>query len=136
MLGVSLQISNWELINLYSPSTRFEKEVVWLVKTYVAGVWSEIFIRNGAFLKGDQFFGFLKFKYKAAQLGSRMPLSAIPGIAVCPALQLWYGGTGTEGGCCFWISGFAVGLGVVCAYIDCQTGEQGIVALLVGLILQ
>ena len=82
MLGVSSQISNWELINLYLPSTSFEKEIVWLVGTYVAGVWSEIFIRNGAFLKGDQFFGFLKFKYKAAQLGSRMPLSAIPGIAV------------------------------------------------------
>ena len=82
MLGVSSRISNWELINLYLPSTSFEKEIVWLVGTYVAGVWSEIFIRNGAFLKGDQFFGFLKFKYKAAQLGSRMPLSAIPGIAV------------------------------------------------------
>ena len=55
---------------------------------------------------------------------------------MCPALRLWYRGTGTGEGCCFWISGFAVVLGVVCAYIDCQAGEQGVVALLVGLILQ
>ena len=45
-------------------------------------------------------------------------------------------GLGQGEGVCFLISDFAVGLGSCCAYIDCQAGEQGVVALLVGLILQ
>ena len=81
LLGSNSQISNWELINLFIPSTRFEKEVVWLVGTYVAEVWLSIFSRGSTCLKSDQFFGFLTFKYKAAQLGSRMPLNVIPGIS-------------------------------------------------------
>ena len=82
LLGGSSHLSNWELINLFLPSTRFEKEIVWVVGSYVAEVWSEMFSKRGNHLKADQFFGFLKFKYKAAQLGSRMPLRAIPGISV------------------------------------------------------
>ena len=81
MMGLGSKISNWELINLFLPNTRFEKEIVWLVGTYVAGVWSELFHRGNAWLKAEQFFGFLKFKYKAAQLGSRLPLEMIPGIS-------------------------------------------------------
>ena len=82
LLGGSSHLSNWELINLFLPSTRFEKEIVWVVGSYVAEVWSEMFSRRGNHLKADQSFGFLRFKYKAAQLGSRMPLRAIPGISV------------------------------------------------------
>ena len=81
MLGGSYNISNWELINLFLPNVSFEKEIVWLVGCYLAGVWSGIFFRSDGSLKAEQFFGFLKFKYKAAQLGSRMPLNVIPGIA-------------------------------------------------------
>ena len=44
-------------------------------------------------------------------------------------------GLGQGEGVCFLISGFAVGLGSCCAYIDCQAVEQ-VVALLEGLILK
>ena len=81
LLDCSSQISNWELINLVLPSSSSEKEVIWLIGTFVAEVWSAIFSRAGSGLKGDQFFGFLKFKYKAAQLGSRLSLNVIPGLS-------------------------------------------------------
>ena len=67
LLGNNSHISNWELINLCLPGTRFEKEAVWLVGTHVAEVWSAIFSRGGSLMKSDKFFGFLKFKYKASQ---------------------------------------------------------------------
>ena len=81
LLGGGCVISNWELLNLFLPPTQFEKEIVWLVGTYVAGVVSEFFHRGNIHLKAEQFFGFLKFKYKAAQLGSRLTLDMIPGIS-------------------------------------------------------
>ena len=33
----------------------------------MASVWEEIFVKRGQSLKKEQFFGFLKFKYKMAQ---------------------------------------------------------------------
>ena len=81
MLGAGgAQVSNWEMINLVLPTSTFEKEIVWLVGSYVARVWEEIFVRGGAMVKAEQFFGFLRFKYRVDQQGSRTPLSFIPGL--------------------------------------------------------
>ena len=55
--------SNWELINLFLPSSQFEQEIVWLIGTYVDYVWTKVFIGDSE-LKIEKFFGFLKFKYK------------------------------------------------------------------------
>ena len=74
------QCSDWDLLNLFLPSSNKEKEAIWLVGTYVTRVWEKIFMRNGAFLEGEEFFGFMRFKYKAAQLGARVVLSTIPGL--------------------------------------------------------
>ena len=65
MLGVSsANASNWELINLHLPKSGSEKESVWLIGTYVARTWEEAFVRGRAWLRAEQFFGFLRFKYK------------------------------------------------------------------------
>ena len=81
MLGISsVNASNWELINLHLPSSGWEKETVWLIGTYVAKAWEETFVRDKAWLRGDQFFGYLRFKYKSDQCGARMPLNLIPGL--------------------------------------------------------
>ena len=44
-----------------------DTEGVWMIGTYVAKVWENIYIRGGSRLKEEQFFGFFKFKYKLAQ---------------------------------------------------------------------
>ena len=81
MLGAGgAQVSNWEMINLVLPTSTFDKEIVWLVGTYVTRVWEEISVRRGALVKAEQFFGFLRFKYRLAQLGSRTPIDLIPGF--------------------------------------------------------
>ena len=81
MLGVnSANASNWELLNLHLPRSGNEKETVWLIGTYVERTWEDIFVHGRAWLRGEQFFGFLRFKYKADQFGARMPLNVIPGL--------------------------------------------------------
>ena len=47
---------------------------------YVARVWEDTFVRGRAWLRAEQFFGFLRFKYRSDQLGARMPLATIPGL--------------------------------------------------------
>ena len=50
-----------------------------LVGTYAAWVWKEIYIHGKSWLRAEQFFGFLRFKYKSDQLGARLPF-AIPNL--------------------------------------------------------
>ena len=68
------------MINLVLLTSTFVKEIVWLIGTYVTRVWEENSVRGGARVKAEQFFGFLRFKYRVAQLGSRTPLNFIPGL--------------------------------------------------------
>ena len=73
-------VSNWELINLFLPVSFRDKDMVWMLGTYVAKVWEELFVRGKQRIRLDVFFGFLKFKYKAAQFGARQALGYIPGL--------------------------------------------------------
>ena len=76
VLGVnSSQCSDWEFLNLLFPGSNCENEATWLVGTYAAWVWREIYILGKSWLRGDQFFGFLRFKYKSDQLGARLPFA-------------------------------------------------------------
>ena len=53
MLGAGgAQVSNWEIINLVLPTSTFDKEIVWLVGSYVTRVWEEIFVRGGGYAEG------------------------------------------------------------------------------------
>ena len=79
-MGVgSSQCSDWEFMNLLFPGSKSENEATWLVGTYAAWVWKEIYIHGKSWLRAEQFFGFLRFKYKSDQLGARLPF-AIPNL--------------------------------------------------------
>ena len=80
MAGNGANVSNWELINLFIPDSSRSKDMVWMLGTYVAKVWEEIQVRGKLRLRLEVFFGFLTFKYREAQLGSRLPLGIIPGL--------------------------------------------------------
>ena len=67
LLGAGGGCSDWEMINFQFPSSNSDREGVWLLGTYVAKVWEDIFVRGGARLGEEQFFGFLRFKYKLAK---------------------------------------------------------------------
>ena len=56
-------MSDWDILNLFLPVSEFDKEVVWIISSYVIFIWDNIFVRN-ADVKLEQFFGFLTYKYK------------------------------------------------------------------------
>ena len=66
-------VDDWEILNLMFPKSRVEKELIWIVSCYVQYVWDSIHVR-GADVRAEQFFGFLKFKYKELQTRSPMLL--------------------------------------------------------------
>merc|ERR1712240_627316 len=59
-------VEDWRILNLLLPKSRLDKELVCLISSYVLYVWDSIYTR-GADVKADQFFGFLRFKYKELQ---------------------------------------------------------------------
>ena len=77
--GSNAMCSDWEMINLLFFSSNSDKEGVWLVGTYVAKVWEDLCVRGGLRLREEQFFGFLRFKYKLAQ-ECGPSLRVIPGL--------------------------------------------------------
>ena len=81
ILGVDCDhCSNLELVSLQFPGSPDVQQGVWLMGTFVAEVWEKIFIRGAPRLKKEQFFGFLKFKYRMA-LGSGSSFGVIPELS-------------------------------------------------------
>ena len=78
---VGVDVSNNELIRYKFPASANDKEVVWLMGNYLTKVWENNFVRGKGHFNGDEFYGFLKFKYKADQLGSRTLLRNILGLS-------------------------------------------------------
>ena len=62
------------------PTCSAEKEIVWLLSTYIEKTWNDLYISGGDRLKTNEFFGYLKFKYKADQIGAQHSLDYIPGL--------------------------------------------------------
>ena len=75
---VGTDLPDWQWINFFMPKTDYEQEAVWLVGNYVAKVWTETYIHNVVELKEEDFFGYLSFKYKEDQRGSRHKMKNIP----------------------------------------------------------
>ena len=73
-------ITDRKLLNFSLPGSHNEAEVAWLLGNYFAMVWFNMCSDAGDKLKMEEFFGFLTFKYKEDQLGSRFPLKPIPGL--------------------------------------------------------
>ena len=67
---VSLSDLRW--ITLDIPKSKEYDKYVWLIGNYVDLVWQKIY-RKGGLLSREQVFGYLKYKYKADQLGARVP---------------------------------------------------------------
>ena len=76
----ALNVSNWELLNLFLPGTSYEQEIIWLVGNFVCYVWENIFIRNTE-VKLEKLFGFLSFKYKMDMKLSGVSLVHIRGLS-------------------------------------------------------
>ena len=71
--------SDLDLVNLRFLGAVRERQGVWLIGTFVSWVWEKVFVRGAPELKKEEFFGFLKFKYKMAQeLG--ISIGIIPGL--------------------------------------------------------
>jgi hypothetical protein len=73
-------VSDWDILNLFLPVSEFDKEVVWMISSYVLFIWDNIFVRN-ADVKLEQFFGFLTYKYKENQNFSSFKLKYMDGIS-------------------------------------------------------
>ena len=74
MTGQSM--SNWKLINYMWPSCNNDLELTWLMGNYITQVW--LAHQANSFVKKEEFFGYLMFKFKADQLGSRRTMNPIP----------------------------------------------------------
>ena len=59
-------VDDWRILNLLFPKSRLDKELIWLISSYVLYVWDSVYTR-GADVRAEQFFGFLRFKYKELQ---------------------------------------------------------------------
>ena len=70
-------VDNWSLINFFMPKNDYEDEAVWLVGNYVALIWKELYVHTTDELKEEEFFGFLSFKFREDQRGSRIKMSDI-----------------------------------------------------------
>ena len=77
---VDTSITDWCLINFFMEKSGYENEIVWLIGNYIAKVWSELHVRNKEELKDKEFFGFLTYKFKEDQQGSRWKMQDIPGL--------------------------------------------------------
>ena len=66
-------IDNWKILNLMYPKSRLDNELIWLVSSYALYVWDSVYLRR-AEVRAEQFFGFLKFKYKELRTRSSIEL--------------------------------------------------------------
>ena len=67
-------MSDLDILGLSFLNGPDDTSCVWLVGTYVEYMWRDIFIKKVQ-PNSDEMFGFLKYKYKADQLGARESLN-------------------------------------------------------------
>ena len=74
----SSNISNMDLITLNFPKNTNDLFCVWLIGNYMETIWNTVYVQN-VHLRKERVFRYLKFKYKADQLGARpsLPVHAV-----------------------------------------------------------
>ena len=77
MIGIDMP--NDQLLNYNMKKSSYENEVVWLLGSYLSETW-RILSSGSNILKEEEFFGFLKFKFKKDQSGARVSFNCIPGL--------------------------------------------------------
>ena len=70
----SLPVSDLDILGLSFPKGPKDISCVWIVGNYVEFMWRALFIKKVQ-PNSDEMFGFLKYKYKADQLGARESLN-------------------------------------------------------------
>ena len=80
LILIGENVEDAKLVKYMIPSSHSEKEIVWLLGNYYEKTWREINSAGSEYLKSEEFYGYLKFKYKEDQQGSRIPLDYIPGL--------------------------------------------------------
>ena len=81
LLPVSLDIqnvSNLDLITLNFPKSEADSTFLWLLGSYLEETWKVLYTQSSVKLNKGRMFGFLRYKYKKDQLGSRVQLMEIP----------------------------------------------------------
>ena len=68
-------VSNHDALSLLFPSSSFEADLVWLLGSFFGLIWKWHHVK-GDNISCAQLFGFLKFKYRKSQLGSRVALGS------------------------------------------------------------
>merc|ERR1712240_635375 len=66
-------VDDWKILNLMFPKSKVEKELIWIVSSYIWYVWDSVYVR-GTDVRPEQFFGFMKFKYKELTTRSSIQL--------------------------------------------------------------
>ena len=67
MLGrMGPNVADWDIINLFFPNSSRDREILWLVSTYVLYVWETVHVKKKE-VELNKFFGFLTFKFKMHQ---------------------------------------------------------------------
>ena len=72
-------LPNEKIINYNWNSSNYENEAVWLLGNYLAKSWVIISSTNHE-LKEEEFFGFLRFKFRSDQSGARVSMADISGL--------------------------------------------------------
>ena len=73
-IPTSISVTNLDLITLNLPKIKADGEVAWLIGIFLEETWKFFKGNEGNRLSERKLFGFLKFKFRADQLGARMPL--------------------------------------------------------------
>ena len=76
---IGVDIPNVQLINYSMPKSSNENEAIWILGNYISKAWS-ILSSGTKVLKEEEFFGFLKFKFKTDQNGARVTMNCIQGL--------------------------------------------------------
>ena len=69
---------NLDLISLNFNRNSYEKEIVWLIASYISEIWKTFEKKSDQNVNKEKLFGFLKYKYKKNQMGPRLHLQEIP----------------------------------------------------------
>ena len=76
------KLSNLDLITLNFSKCESDTTVVWVLGSYLEEAWREIYTEGSRSLKRGRLFGFLKYKYRKDQMGSRVQLLNIPELEI------------------------------------------------------
>ena len=67
IMQVGRDVPDWDVINLFFPKSRHEREMIWMLTYYMLYVWDCVYVKETD-VKLDQFIGYLKFKFKESPI--------------------------------------------------------------------